>query len=97
MTVPFSIETQPDASLLVTLQDDEDPVQSWIQVTDQVCAQLGATEASRHALVERTVRFLLLHQAPADFPSLVDLEDVLAAYPESAAILGDAAAEGPIG
>ncbi|SDY15673.1 hypothetical protein SAMN05660209_02136 [Geodermatophilus africanus] len=33
-------------------------------------------------LVRRTVRFLLGHQDAADFPDIVEVEDVAAAYPD---------------
>jgi hypothetical protein len=33
-------------------------------------------------LVRRTVRFLLGHQDVADFPDIVEIEDVVAGYPD---------------
>lgn len=33
-------------------------------------------------LVRRTVRFLLGHQGAADFPDIVEVEDVVAGYPD---------------
>jgi hypothetical protein len=33
-------------------------------------------------LVRRTVRFLLGHQDVADFPDIVEIEDVAAGYPD---------------
>ncbi|WP_255624079.1 hypothetical protein [Pseudonocardia sp. ICBG1034] len=39
-------------------------------------------------MVRRTVEFLLCYQGVPDFPAMVELEDVLAAYGEFAATVG---------
>ena len=43
---------------------------------------LGAHDVDETAVVHRTVAFLLRHQDAADFPAIVEIEDVLASYPD---------------
>ncbi|MGY1704358.1 hypothetical protein ACI79C_07275 [Geodermatophilus sp. SYSU D00697] len=83
MSEPFRIETQGDHEYVVHLQDEGEDVESWVQLTPEVLDRLGVAEADEEALVRRTVTFLLRHQDAADFPRIVELEDVLAGYPDA--------------
>jgi hypothetical protein len=52
-----------------------------LRLTPEVLDPLGSGVDEEDA-VRRTVRFLLRHQDVEDFPSVVELEDVTASYPD---------------
>ena len=74
------VEPQGEHEYVVRLHSGGNVVESWVRVTPEIRDQLGATEAGEERLVHRTVTFLLRYQDAADFPAVVELEDVLAAY-----------------
>ena len=84
MTTTFQIEAQGDHEYLVRVQGDAESAESWVRVTPEVLEQLGVAEQDEEAVVRRTVEFLLRHQDAADFPRVVELEDVLSSYPDYA-------------
>ena len=81
MTDPFEIEAQGEHEFLVRLQADDETVESWIRVDPDVLEQ-DDLPPDEQELVRRTVRFLLGHQGVADFPQVVEIEDVIAGYPD---------------
>jgi len=81
MTDPFEIEAQGEHEFLVRLQADDETVESWIRVDPDVLEQ-DDLPRDEQELVRRTVRFLLGHQGVADFPQVVEIEDVIAGYPD---------------
>ena len=81
------IEPQGEHEYVVRLHGGGTVVESWVRVTPGLLDQLGATDAGEERLVRRTVTFLLRYQDVADFPAVVELEDVLAAYGEYAAAM----------
>src|SRR4051812_6106206 len=76
----IEIEPQGDHEYVVRLGNGADVVESWVRVTPEILDQLGETEGGEQRLVDRTVAFLLRYQDAADFPAVIELEDVLAAY-----------------
>ena len=83
----IEIEPQGEHQYVVRLGNGADVVESWVRVTPEILDQLGATEEDEERLVHRTVAFLLRYQDAADFPAVVELEDVLAAYDGYAAAM----------
>jgi hypothetical protein len=81
MTDPFEIEAQGEHEFLVRLQADDETVESWIRVDPDVLER-DDLPWDEQELVRRTVRFLLGHQGVADFPQVVEIEDVIAGYPD---------------
>jgi hypothetical protein len=81
MTDPFEIETQGESEFLVRLRDDGAETESWFRLSPGLREELGL-DVDDEELVRRTVRFLLGHQDAADFPDIVEVEDVAAAYPD---------------
>jgi hypothetical protein len=81
MTDPFEIEAQGEHEFLVRLQADDETVESWIRVDPDVLER-DDLPPDEQELVRRTVRFLLGHQGVADFPQVVEIEDVIAGYPD---------------
>jgi hypothetical protein len=84
MTDPFEIEAQGDHQFVVRLQGRAETAESWFRLTPSVVEELHVG-SDEEELVRRTVRFLLQHQEVFDFPSVVEIEDVLATYPDYAA------------
>ncbi|MCO7221341.1 hypothetical protein [Klenkia sp. PcliD-1-E] len=78
----YDIEPQGDGQYVVTLTDGEETVETWFRVTADSLAQLGVDAGDEADLVERTVVFLRRHQEVPDFPDMVEIEDVLATYPD---------------
>ena len=87
------VEAQGEHEYVVRIRSGGNVVESWVQVTPEILGQLGTTEADEERLVHRTVGFLLRHQDAADFPAVVELEDVLAAYTGYAAAMTDLSPE----
>ncbi|WP_448607849.1 hypothetical protein [Geodermatophilus sp. URMC 60] len=81
MTDPFEIETQGESEFLVRLRGDGGETESWFRLSPGLREELGL-ELDDEELVRRTVRFLLGHQEVADFPDIVEIEDVVAGYPD---------------
>lgn len=82
----FEIEPQGDHEYVVRIRGAAESAESWFRVTPEVLEQLGVGEQDEQAVVRRTVEFLLRHQDVADFPGVVELEDVLASYEDFARV-----------
>lgn len=80
MAASIDIETQGEHQYLVRLQDGDDVCETWFNVTPAVLDQVRAADESEERVVHRTAEFLLGRQEVADFPDIVELEDVIAAY-----------------
>ncbi len=81
MTDPFQIEAQGESEYVVRLRGDGEETESWFRLSPGLREELGL-EVDDEELVRRTVRFLLEHQDAADFPDIVEIEDVVAGYPD---------------
>ncbi len=81
MPDPFEIEPQGESEFLVRLRGDDGGTESWFRLSPGLRDELGL-ELDDEELVRRTVRFLLGHQEVADFPDIVEIEDVVAGYPD---------------
>ncbi len=81
MTDPFEIEAQGESEFVVRLRGDGGETESWFRLSPGLREELGL-DVDDEKLVRRTVRFLLGHQDAADFPDVVEIEDVAAAYPD---------------
>ena len=80
MPQTFEIESQGDHSYVVHLHGDGQDKESWFQLSASALGQLGAAEADEERVVRQTVEFLGRYQDAADFPDVVELEDVIAGY-----------------
>ena len=81
MTAPFEIQAQGESEFVVRLRGDGGERESWFRISPELREELGL-EVGDEELVRRTVRFLLGHQEVADFPDIVEVEDVIASYPD---------------
>jgi hypothetical protein len=80
MTDVLDIEPQGEHQFVVRLSRREEAVESWFNLSPSVLDDLGVREEDEEELVRRTVAYLLQHQDVADFPTIVELEDVIATY-----------------
>ena len=74
----IEIDAQGDNSFLVVQPSELEDVRTLVTVTPEVMDRLGADD--EEDVVRRTVLFLRRHQEVADFPEVIDLEDVIAGY-----------------
>ena len=78
----FEVEPVGDHEYLVRVHGTDEEAEAWVRVTPEVLDGLGIDVLDETVVVHRTVAFLLLHQDAADFPAIVEIEDVLASYPD---------------
>ncbi|MBU3062201.1 hypothetical protein KO481_11770 [Nocardia sp. NEAU-G5] len=76
----ISIEPVIDHEYLVRVENGADAAESQFVVAPDVLAELGFGAADERRVVEQTAAFLLEHQPVIDFPQLVYLDEVSAAY-----------------
>jgi hypothetical protein len=88
MAVSIEIDTHADHEYVVRLRDGEEVCDAWFTVDPSVLEQLGVEGQDEEAIVRRTTEFLVERQDVADFPDLVDLADVVAAYDDYGAFIG---------
>ncbi len=82
MAISIEIDTQGDHQYVVRLRDDEEVSETWFYITPSVLDQLGVGDEDEEQVVRRTAEFLTARQSVADFPDIVELEDVLSTYGE---------------
>ena len=78
MADDIEIDAQGEHGYVVTQASELEDVRTWFQVSPEAMDQLGADD--EEDVVRRTVLFLRKHQEVADFPEMIDLEDVIAGY-----------------
>ena len=78
----FEITSQGDGEYAVRVETDEGAVTLDLLLGEAESSSGGAFGADE-GTARATVRFLLEHQGAADLPQLVDIEEVLAAYPDA--------------
>ena len=84
MSNSVTIEPQGNHEYTVRLEGSGEVTRSWIRIDPDLLAEHGIADDDEEAVVRRTVDFLLRHQGVPDFPGMVELEDVLASYPDFA-------------
>ena len=80
MATSIDIETQADHQYVVRLRDDDEATESWFTITPSILERLRKDGEEEEHFVRRTAEFLVQRQSVADFPDIVDLEDVIATY-----------------
>jgi len=74
----IEIDAQGENSYLVVQTSELEDVRTYVTVSPDVLDRLGTDD--EEDVVRRTVLFLRKHQEIADFPNVIDLEDVVASY-----------------
>ena len=88
MTVSIDIEGQGGHQYVVRLRDGDDLCESWFNLTPTLLEDMGVGVDDEERAVRRTAEFLVDRQDVADFPVIVELEDVIATYDDYAAFMG---------
>ena len=87
MAVSIEIETQGAHQYVVRLQHDADTCETWFNITPTLLDQVRVADESEERVVQRTTEFLVARQSVADFPDIVELEDVIATYDDYLAFM----------
>ena len=80
VTASIDIETQCEHQYVVRLRDGEDHCVSWFHINPALLEEVDAGGGGEERLVRRTAEYLVARQSVSDFPTIVELEDVIAAY-----------------
>jgi hypothetical protein len=80
MTTSIEIETQGEYQYVVRLRDEDEACETWFNITPAALDQVRVGGEDEERVVERTAEFLVARQGVADFPDIVELEDVIATY-----------------
>jgi hypothetical protein len=80
MGTTIDIETQGGHQYVVRLRDDDETCETWFNVTPEVLDQVRDGDEEEERVVRRTTEFLVARQGVADFPEIVELEDVISTY-----------------
>jgi hypothetical protein len=74
----IDIDAQGDHEYLVTQASELEDVRTWFRLSPEALDRIGSDD--EEDVVRRTVEFLRRHQDVADFPDVIELEDVIAGY-----------------
>jgi hypothetical protein len=80
MSTSIDIETQGEHQYVVQLRDGDEMAESWFNITPSILERLRGDGEDEDHFVRRTAEFLVERQGVADFPAIVELEDVIATY-----------------
>jgi hypothetical protein len=80
MGTSIDVEAQGGHQYVVRLRDGDDVRESWFNVTPEVLELLRAGTGDEEDVVRRTAEFLAERQDVVDYPTVVELEDVIATY-----------------
>lgn len=76
----FKVELVNDNEYAVRSEAEGQLVESLFRTDPDYLESIGLAEADGKRVVEETALFLAEHQPVIDFPPLIDLEDIAAAY-----------------
>jgi hypothetical protein len=80
MAASIEIDSQGEHQYVVRLEDGEDVAETWFNITPGLLDRVLAQDEDEEGVVRRTAEFLVARQDVADFPDIVELEDVIATY-----------------
>jgi hypothetical protein len=80
----FKIDLVNDNEYTVRAEAEGQTVESLFRTDPDYLDRIGLAEFDGKRVVEEAARFLAEHQPVIDFPSVIDLEDIAAAYEDFA-------------
>jgi hypothetical protein len=80
MTPVVDVEPQGQHRFVVRMSLGERSTEAWFSFSADALDALGVADDAEGDLVQRTAVYLLQHQDVADFPQIVDVDDVIATY-----------------
>ncbi|MEU2289007.1 hypothetical protein ABZ614_45255 [Streptomyces sp. NPDC013178] len=79
-SVELPVQSLGDHEYLLLVKGDTATTELRFRASSSVLDALGTDSADEQLVVRQTATFLLEHQQVMDLPSMIDLEDVAAAY-----------------
>jgi hypothetical protein len=79
-TAAIDIEAQGDHQYVVRMRDGDEQCESWFHFSPALLEQWELADRDEESTVRRTAEYLVDRQGVADFPDIVELEDVVATY-----------------
>ncbi|MCW2583388.1 MAG: uncharacterized protein JWQ53_2178 [Klenkia sp.] len=76
----YDIEKQGDHEYVVRIDEQGETVEVSFTLSPAVLDRLGVSDDEEPDFIVTTLDFLKKHQDVADFPDIIDVEDVLATY-----------------
>jgi hypothetical protein len=80
----FRIDLVNENEYTVRVEAEGQTVESLFRTDPDYLERIGLAEADGKRVVEETARFLAERQPVIDFPPMIDLEDIAAAYEDFA-------------
>lgn len=87
MEQSFEVELVNQNEYLVRAEAEGQTIESLIRVDSSFLEGIGLGGFDERKVIEETSRFLAGHQSVIDFPPMIDLEDIAAAYSDYAPAL----------
>jgi hypothetical protein len=79
-TRPSRSRLRADTSTWSVCETTKKPARRGSSITPEVLDHIRAGDEDEERVVRRTAEFLIAHQGVADFPEIVELEDVISTY-----------------
>lgn len=83
----FKIKLVNANEYLVRADAEGQTVESLVRLNPDFLEEIGLGNRDEQKIIEETLQFMAEHQSVIDFPPMVDLEDVAAAYSDYASEL----------
>lgn len=80
MENPFEVTFVNQNEYMIRASPEGQTVESLFRLDPDFLEEIGLENFEKLRVVEETLQFMAEHQPVADFPPLVDLEDIAAAY-----------------
>jgi hypothetical protein len=80
MAASIEIDSQGNHQYVIRLRGDDEVRETWFNVTPALLDQVRVEGESEERVVQRTAEFMVVREGVADFPDIVELEDVIATY-----------------
>lgn len=78
----FEIEAGGEHAYLIHVHDVDDEITIELRLGEDAARELDVEEKQEGQVAAAAVRYLLSRQEAFDLPSALDIEDVMAAYPD---------------
>ena len=87
MEQSFEVELVNQNEYLVRAESEGQTIESLFRLDPSFLEGIGLGGIDQRKVIEETSRFLAWHQSVIDFPPMIDLEDIAAAYSDYAPTL----------
>jgi hypothetical protein len=74
------VQALGDHHYVIRVQEDEDTIEIRVHASPGVVARIAAVDTDENRVIEATAAYLLARQRADDLPTVLDLDDIAAAY-----------------